>query len=1720
MQLFNPPKIQAHSGRNTFTTLTQPFPTSWLPEDLVDSEGRNITVANRIASVNVWQTDPNRNEQGIEVEVPLFYIDPTTGIEIDHTLQSYPVTPDNVFAKKNPICRWVTVPYQTVGGNNNTDNPTHLDVGVIAFHGAGDVDRVEFFLNGSSKRIIVREPSHHPEKDITAYWIRIDASSGLTDSGDVWSTSLSSTAVPNNTTFSPHHELQAVVYPKFGKPRILTGKHNNSSDDIFIYNGIPNHWETSDKMRSRERNDSGVRSFYFSSNFNNTLFNGSVYVNADIGVDDLTRSGSKDQPMKSIDFAYRKLMRLKHKFYNNLVNEVAVNSEGEVGGGTIFLMELGTSATKALGHKMGFKNFVSAGGDPNANPYKVFSKMRWVTIMTDLDVQDDPITDPSGFIGTSAAKYKAKMRGYHLQSFNTRPQTEGDIGDHPIKASFAGNIPTNLIRYKNCYVEGDWPYSEYLFGVGPELEGLTPTDPGNGETLVTLTRWKIKRGVLYKDIPVLDDETKQNYNVLASNTTTANSFEYANATAKANCGPVASPRIWIDQTTVDGRTRDTKELIKWADGLGMTYAISYVGPPDILARQNEIPNWPSNIRKGFDSGLDNRLLNSMEIPTTDPRSEGLSLTTPRIFIQPTQRTLEITNGLGFTLTNAGYTFEFCWAHPEFANSRGEISSNAVIPCFSTDSSISVLEQPASIAFDSFINSNLSRYEADVFRYPSTLIYQPFLYDVFVSRNYVNTGGGVPLFGIHSDVLQTIQGNLSFARDHVGVENFIFYRFNNPSPRSKRYSDINARIGLGGSGPLDDIDFTSQWNISGRSDGNVPDFFYDPSKNWPGSCADGKTYQYWNTRHIKDIAFQDCLIFTDDGSQQLQFTCLHENMLIRNTYFHGTKGFNSSTFANGIDYTQATSAKFGGTVARYKSAVPNNVTVNTTSNSSTDTEVTAFDHLLIDNVQQYKTEPNKNQGSNADARIGTYLEPLRFNLWKDKNGGDDGVVIPIRAQTRIKPIGHSLYRDPRNFRGKSLKVVSDLRYPFERDANGNAGSNQIVGPTAKIGFPVLTDRFRNAMLSYLATQPSGTKTVNPNSSTRGEWFTYHNTIPSSTTKSDAPYGWIYSRIPHENFRYGRLPHPDGATLQKPNAILQEENPYMFFNFAEGEPPNTPKTIFDSKVALGTGWDPTLGTGKLNPQPTDPGYNPNQRGFRETVVFSYTNFDYDATRSEFGEVLTPETLPLLQGEEEGGGGDITNPAPISNHPITISLTTTDIKKDISWASKDTFNGVTHGKDSFYSSVLQIPNYLERIENVTDPANDPSIGPSRSNETSGNSTTTLNQGGVYVTGGTVDITLNTTIGAVNSIDVKNLATKFQTSVRTANGNTFAVIMHGKTIPNAFLGEYKYVAPQSMTQQEWINADFPSNVNVEGQHYDNFYKEFAYIAFNSKESPITSQLTPSNQISFRKSPHHVYINFAQTEMDGLSLSNGATGLSYVDLVTGTPTVAEKISKLQALLPGITCSINSYSEFTSATKSNASGTNPSDVTCNNKIRKFVGVVENGNKIVLQGIAASGFNSIFSGANRYEHNGGIGSVNTTYQRIAIDDPTSPHYVIPAPTTGPAQTIHFRFLNPVSVGTKNLLAYKVPVGGTRLFGATPNIGITAGSYIRISNSTSNNGIYQVLSVADGIEGDTASNTKTSGSTEYQYLELSRAIVPEEQGSNIKIENVSHLPILHIKYRIPV
>jgi hypothetical protein len=151
----------------------------------------------------------------------------------------------------------------------------------------------------------------------------------------------------------------------------------------------------------------------------------------------------------------------------------------------------------------------------------------------------------------------------------------------------------------------------------------------------------------------------------------------------------------------------------------------------------------------------------------------------------------------------------------------------------------------------------------------------------------------------------------------------------------------------------------------------------------------------------------------------------------------------------------------------------------------------------------------------------------------------------------------------------------------------------------------------------------------------------------------------------------------------------------------------------------------------------------------------------------------------------------------------------------------------------------------------------------------------------------------------------------------------------------------------------------------------------------------------------------------------------------------------------------------------------------------------------------------------------------------------------------------------SYGTDNLLALNVTVENNALskkfFGGFNNLGITAGSYIEITGASvsSNNGIYRVEALFDGIPDDEnyteefnlyvpgdlnqdgvvnaadfafsnspeqlssvltnfgQSGTTTENYKPYQYLRLSRNIVPET-GSSMTIRNVSNLPILHVKY----
>ena len=54
--------------------------------------------------------------------------------------------------------------------------------------------------------------------------------------------------------------------------------------------------------------------------------------------------------------------------------------------------------------------------------------------------------------------------------------------------------------------------------------------------------------------------------------------------------------------------------------------------------------------------------------------------------------------------------------------------------------------------------------------------------------------------------------------------------------------------------------------------------------------------------------------------------------------------------------------------------------------------------------------------------------------------------------------------------------------------------------------------------------------------------------------------------------------------------------------------------------------------------------------------------------------------------------------------------------------------------------------------------------------------------------------------------------------------------------------------------------------------------------------------------------------------------------------------------------------------------------------------------------------------------------------------------------------------------------------------------------------------------DGVPDDTNETTANAGLAPFQYLELSRNIVPEDSDAarNITITNISNKPILHIKY----
>ena len=1568
---FEPPIIVPSSPQNTFTTLTQPYP--------VDDNG-------------IWTGNKTQeeSEQGLIFEVP-----------IDPSHLNSPFAVDGEGHDQNVICRWVTPPCQTVGGANE---PTYLDVGVMAFH-YSKIDRVEFFLNGGTNPTVVRDVTYNPEKDISAYWVRIEAAS-LPDSGDAWSSVVSASGsnlglATSPLVLSPQHELQAVVYPKNGPPRILVGKHSNGERGAEpLYSGIAAYTPVGASFSSLEQPSNGIRSFYFSSNNNNTLFVGSVYVDATFGEDDLNRSGDSAFPMQTIEFAYRKLMQLKFKFLNP-TSTLIPKSQGDVGGGTIYLKDLGDGLNKFMGHKMGFKDVAdttipstiakdSRGDITGGYPFKTLSMFRWLTI------RPDPlVTDP----------LRAKIKGFHYQ---TRMR---DI------LYATKGIPNTLTKYDGCVIELDYPYSEYLCGDGPDLSG-DPTCAKLQENWVH----PVKKGLASQGTWT---RTLQGYAIIRLPEKRINGF-ISSSTAPVGF-PKLAPYTWFNNCKLDGRERSRQNIYEWADALGLTHSTSFTPITDF--NHPLLPETHRGVFRNDDTG------SSTGTRATNGYPNELI---PQVFVK------SLIPMKGFS-ANAGYTFEFSFMSPESTSTNCDFTMQDRIQTFLINTHMKNIGEPAMVAADMSINCTYDCYDGDLIR-GSLLLYNPHLINAMATKSYVNKSGA-SFFATHSDVWQPNAGEYSFRRKSVGINNVILHRINNPSPRSPRFDDPIARHGAIGTGRLLEHRFEGQFLYCGSG---ITDIDYKYPIEIGG---DGLTWQMFGGRYLKDIAVSDCFVRTVDETEELVHRCVIENYLLFNTQIASiVTPFVLPMRNQGVGQSVVT--------RRYKEAVPSHPTLGSNADNSQIDEANFVHYNLasFDNFQYFsinRVNPLEFQD--------THKENLHVYMVNPNN-----LASPVEVPLRMIPDAEG----KRKLRENTQSLFSNLDYPFTK-VNGEAGPNQIVGSDPNIAF-IATSLDKTAL--NLANNPQ------PNSSTRGTWFV--NNLPS--TVDGAPYGWYPSDVPHENFlnshRRSNIVVNGVITAGITGSVLSEKNIESGLISPQ----------FLNKEILGRGGDPTFG---------GDGNSAGQRGFRNKVFYRYTNFDYDGTRTEFGEVLPRSTF--IEDPSSGEGTESTSNetpdfAPINNHPISVRLTTTDMNgmnNAVDWMFKDSTINASHGVGGIYlpEDITKIPNILANIPEMTDPVRDnEGIGGSRSNEINGEL-----GGGVFVNGGVADFTLNPLVGSVNTLDIRNIATLFMQKARVLGGVTMNLILHGKIIPSPALAEYKYVAAPPPASPE-----FPeNNENIEGVHFDEFYRKYAYIAFNSREVPVQS--ITSNQISFRKGFHHGFTKWSKADLAGLSLSNGATGVSQIQVLNSslwnTP---------HGLSFGALCTFDTLTTPVNETATAINTVNiPTTISCTNKTLRFVGIQNL--TAHFQAVATKAFSLFSSGT--FNHNGKIIASDPLF---GFDDP-NPVYTL---TNQSSLSIRTQYAH--TQGNKNLLGIKFASGATRLFDGISNIGIVVGSYVRISGSsvTSNNGIYQVLSIQNGIPNDINENTSLAdGLSPFSYLELSRAITPVIEGSSIMIENVSHLPILHLRYR---
>jgi hypothetical protein len=459
-------------------------------------------------------------------------------------------------------------------------------------------------------------------------------------------------------------------------------------------------------------------------------------------------------------------------------------------------------------------------------------------------------------------------------------------------------------------------------------------------------------------------------------------------------------------------------------------------------------------------------------------------------------------------------------------------------------------------------------------------------------------------------------------------------------------------------------------------------------------------------------------------------------------------------------------------------------------------------------------------------------------------------------------------------------------------------------------------------------------------------------------------------------------------------------------------------------------------------------------------------------------------------------------MAGSPIIVSLSTTDITKDVTWERKD--GGVPHAADAYFTEPIVIPNPIVNIDSLFGDLE--GVGTIRSNESqSTGAKPDFTGGGVYSTR-IEDSLVNTQIGQKNTIDIKPLTADFMTNARSAGGVTMSLILSGKNENTRQYSEHKYI--QGAVASDPFDSEF--------------YKKFAFITFHSKEaqSAVAPTNTFTNQLALRNSFSYSYISIPLSSVAGIELTSALNGdnkiiLQGIDWSSIQGLSANAVVNFQ----GISTPPNQNEILSASVIGNAPGI-PKSISCSNYSLRYIGF--NGTEATFRNIHASGLRSLFSNSSvGYQHSGNIAFADPNF---GVLDGTTRFQI---QSTANVPFLRLRNQNALDFGSKNLLELRVTAPGQiRFFGSSgPTLGIVVGSYIELSGCSvaSNNGIYQVKAVYDGVPGEQnnsiviSTTAPTTTAPALQYLELSRSITPEQDTSaQIRVRNVSNLPIVHIQY----